>query len=248
MLSGEPDPTRSVTPPPPPPPTNSGPETRAVTPPPPASSTLSAEPDLTRSVTPPPPPANYQCQYELKYGKDIHAQILAWMRDVTGKPLEGKGNDDTLIKHLRSGEVLCELANAIKPGSVKRIERKAGPFPMRENIARFLAAAKDIGVPNNELFDTPDLFEGRNMRQVRVCIFALGRATHDVAGYTGPRLGKPVRSKAGAHNKSQYKVQTNTGLWGKAGGAHLPMAGVGQAKMRPITTTGRPEVEAPVLS
>ena len=62
-----------------------------------------------------------------------------------------------LILTIRSealhGERLCELINAIQPGSVPRITRSAMPFRQMENIAAYLDACRTIGVPNFELFN-----------------------------------------------------------------------------------------------
>ena len=42
-----------------------------------------------------------------------------------------------------------------------------GPaFLLMENVQTFLAAAKKYGVPDEEVFQTPDLFEARNIPQV----------------------------------------------------------------------------------
>ena len=38
---------------------------------------------------------------------------------------------------------------------------------LMENIQAFIGAAKNYGVPDEEMFLTPDLFEGRNLPQVR---------------------------------------------------------------------------------
>ena len=39
---------------------------------------------------------------------------------------------------------------------------------LMENIQAFIGAAKNYGVPDEEMFLTPDLFEGRNLPQVRL--------------------------------------------------------------------------------
>ena len=39
----------------------------------------------------------------------------------------------------------------------------------------FLSAAKKYGVADEEVFQTPDLFEARNIPQVALCIFSLGK-------------------------------------------------------------------------
>ena len=42
-----------------------------------------------------------------------------------------------------------------------------GPaFLLMENVQAFLAAAKKYGVPDEEVFQTPDLFEAQNSPQV----------------------------------------------------------------------------------
>lgn len=40
---------------------------------------------------------------------------------------------------------------------------------------RFQAAIKEYGVPQEEIFQTADLFERRNIPQVTLCLYALGR-------------------------------------------------------------------------
>ena len=42
------------------------------------------------------------------------------------------------------------------------------PFMLMENIQAFLAAAQRYGVPAEELFQTADLFERRNIPQVGI--------------------------------------------------------------------------------
>ena len=65
--------------------------------------------------------------------------------------------------------------NKLKPGSVKKITTKSGGFALRETVSSFCVAAKAYGVPDNELFQTEDLFEKKNIPQVTMCIHALGR-------------------------------------------------------------------------
>jgi hypothetical protein len=42
-------------------------------------------------------------------------------------------------------------------------------------VYRFQAALKKYGVPEEEIFQTADLFERRNIPQVTLCLYALGR-------------------------------------------------------------------------
>ena len=64
-----------------------------------------------------------------------------------------------------------------------------------ENVQSFLAAAKKYGVPDEEVFQTPDLFEARNIPQVALCLFSLGRATQKHPDYQGPTLGPKMATK-----------------------------------------------------
>jgi hypothetical protein len=60
---------------------------------------------------------------------------------------------------------LCKLANALKPGSVKKINTGSLAFKQMENINSFLEFARNKGVKANDLFQTVDLYEASNMTQ-----------------------------------------------------------------------------------
>ena len=64
-----------------------------------------------------------------------------------------------------------------------------------ENVQSFLSAAKKYGVPDEEVFQTPDLFEARNLSQVALCLFSLGRATQKHPEFSGPSLGPKTATK-----------------------------------------------------
>lgn len=76
---------------------------------------------------------------------------------------------------LKDGIVLCKLINKLAPGSVKKIQERGTNFQLMENIQRFQAAVKKYGVPEEEIFQTADLFERRNISQVTLSLYALGR-------------------------------------------------------------------------
>ena len=71
-----------------------------------------------------------------------------------------------------------------------------GPaFLLMENIQSFLAAVKKYGVVDEEDFQTPDLFEARNIPQVTLCLFSLGRTTQKHPEYTGPMIGPKMATE-----------------------------------------------------
>ena len=72
--------------------------------------------------------------------------------------------------------LLCNLLNAIRAGTVsQKVSKSPMPFPQRENVKAFIDGARLLGVPDAENFDTGDLFDGSNMKQVMICLHSLGR-------------------------------------------------------------------------
>ncbi|KAJ2152365.1 Protein kinase of the Mitotic Exit Network, partial [Coemansia sp. RSA 637] len=81
----------------------------------------------------------------------------------------------TLHHTLRDGVVLCRLINTLRPGAVKRINTKRLPFVQMENISNFLAAAQSLGLDSSDLFQTVDLYEGKNIPKVVMTLLAIAR-------------------------------------------------------------------------
>ncbi|MCL4151548.1 UNVERIFIED_CONTAM: hypothetical protein GTU68_048657 [Idotea baltica] len=96
---------------------------------------------------------------------------MEWISAVLGEKLP-PGNPDDILK---DGVILCNLMNKLAPGSVKKIQTSGGSFKLMENIQRFQAGVKAYGVPMEEVFQTADLFEKRNIPQVFLSLYALGR-------------------------------------------------------------------------
>ena len=69
------------------------------------------------------------------------------------------------------------MMNKIEEGAIKKFKQKGPAFLLMENVQSFLAAIKKYGVPDEEVFQTPDLFEARNISQVTLCLYALARTT-----------------------------------------------------------------------
>merc|ERR1712227_54105 len=110
-------------------------------------------------------------------------EALDWVSAVIGEPLPGDFH-----KVLKDGTILCKLINKISPGSVKKVATKGSNFQLMENIAAYQKAVKKYGVPQEEIFQTADLFEARNLKQVALHIHALGRIATN-KGFAGPGLG-----------------------------------------------------------
>lgn len=127
-----------------------------------------------------------------KRDPELEKQALDWIEANLGEPVDrSKPYEDVL----RDGIVLCNLMNKLVPGCIKKIDKKGGGFALMQNIERFQEAAKAYGVPVNEVFQTVDLWERKNIPGVTKCIFALGRTTQLHPEYTGPQLGPKMAEK-----------------------------------------------------
>ncbi|KAF9948017.1 hypothetical protein BGZ72_010005, partial [Mortierella alpina] len=101
----------------------------------------------------------------------------SFIERTVGQPLPS--ND--LHESLKDGVILCRLANRLRPGTVEQISLKNLPFVKMENISNFLNAAKQLGVQSSDLFQTVDLYEGKDMTQVVSTILTLERVLGGVA-------------------------------------------------------------------
>ncbi|XP_067945578.1 muscle-specific protein 20-like isoform X2 [Watersipora subatra] len=114
---------------------------------------------------------------------EAEAKAVAWMKEVLKKdPPPG-----TYEESLRNGVYLCELINAIAPNSVKKIHQKGQAFTVMQNIEAFQKALVAYGVPAEDLFQTVDLWEKRNIPAVTKTIYALSR-TAGFKGWQGPTI------------------------------------------------------------
>lgn len=104
--------------------------------------------------------------------KDKEAQ--EWIEAILGEKFPaGKLYEDVL----RDGVVCCNLINKIKPNSVPKVnDSGASSFKLMENVNNFQKALKAYGVPDQDVFQTVDLYEKKDISQVTNTFFALGRA------------------------------------------------------------------------
>lgn len=112
--------------------------------------------------------------------KEQEKEVLEWIFAVLGEKVPPGEYEDIL----RDGQVLCKLANKLAPGSVKKIQERGTNFQLMENVQRFQAAIKKYGVPEEEIFQTADLFERRNIPQVTLCLYSLGRIVSGIHYYS----------------------------------------------------------------
>lgn len=89
-------------------------------------------------------------------------EARAFLEETLKEPVVGD-----LYEVLRNGQLLCKFINILKPGSVAKINTGKMPFTCMENIGSYITACKKLGLPDQYNFMTVDLWENKNMGQVR---------------------------------------------------------------------------------
>lgn len=112
--------------------------------------------------------AELAARREANYDFESEHEAQEWIEAVTGEPFA-----DEFGEELRNGKRLCVLINAIKPGAVRKVNDSRMPFKQMENVSNFLKACRAVGVAEYSLFETVDLFEGKDLGLVVRCLVSL---------------------------------------------------------------------------
>jgi len=111
-----------------------------------------------------------------KYNKDLAKEALDWIKSlVPNADVECSYEEDAVHKKLKDGQILCQLINALEPGSVPKINTSTMAFKQMENIGKYLHACEAFGLESSSSFQTVDLYEKQNIAGVISAIHALGR-------------------------------------------------------------------------
>ena len=76
---------------------------------------------------------------------------------------------------LKSGVILCRVLNKISPGTITTIHKSSIAYMQMENIGQYIKGCVSIGMPGQDNFDTPDLYNMKNLTQVVTQIHRLAR-------------------------------------------------------------------------
>ncbi|XP_023669314.1 transgelin-3b isoform X1 [Paramormyrops kingsleyae] len=156
-----------------------------------------------------------QEKIEQKYDPDLEARLVDWIVAQCGgnveRPLPGKNNFQTW---LMDGTLLCRLINSLYPRGkepIKKIPETQMAFRQMEKISQFLKAAEAYGVITTDIFQTVDLWEGKDMAAVQRTLMALGSVavTKDDGHYRGDR--EWFHKKAQGHRREFSLEQLRRG-------------------------------------
>ncbi|XP_034405926.1 transgelin-like [Cyclopterus lumpus] len=118
-----------------------------------------------------------QSKIDKKYDPELEERLTEWIvaqcGPEVGRPEPAKTGFQNWLKN---GCVLSELINSLyatnKP--IKTIKTSSMVFKQMEQISMFLKAAENYGVTKTDIFQTVDLFEGKDMAAVQRTLMALG--------------------------------------------------------------------------
>ncbi|TRY83378.1 hypothetical protein DNTS_016650 [Danionella cerebrum] len=117
-----------------------------------------------------------QDKIEQKYDPELEERLVEWITaqcgPAVGRPEPGKLGFQTW---LRDGCVLCELINSLSGDRpVKKIQSSSMAFKQMEQVSQFLTAAERYGLVKTDIFQTVDLWEGKDLAAVQRTLLALG--------------------------------------------------------------------------
>ena len=155
-----------------------------------------------------------------------------WIETVTNGDFD---SSKSFAANLQDGTRLCELINAIQPGSVGKIYRGGLAFKQMENISLFLRGCQQLGMPKDDCFATKDLFEENNLGNVIGCLEGLGGLcqANNISGI--PTYGKNKYATANKRvwTEEQLKAQKEQDT-----GTMLNQGSVGIMERTQVTRSG----------
>lgn len=144
--------------------------------------------------------AEVKRKIEAKYDTNDEMEVRYWIEAVLGIELDPSAAQDEPLGQkkmqevLKSGIILCQLAQAVVGPSACKFKEKSMAFIQMENISNFLGACEKYGVAKTDLFQTVDLYEGQNMLAVLTGIQAFSRKAQ-AHGFDGPTIGPKESTK-----------------------------------------------------
>jgi len=130
---------------------------------------------------------------------------LQWIATCTKKEVTGDFEAD-----LKDGYLLCQLLKHISSKTYKKLKIKAKvtkqPFVCRTQIQNFVMGCKDLGMAEQDVCSSQDLYEGDNLNNVVNHLYALNAICYKLEAsgkYKGPFIvGSNV--KFAAENKRTF--------------------------------------------
>ncbi|XP_030637991.1 transgelin-2 [Chanos chanos] len=180
-----------------------------------------------------------QNKIDKKYDPELEERLVQWIQAQcgpgAGSPEPGKSGFQNWLK---DGCVLSELINSLYVGDkpIKKVQRSPMAFKQMEQISQFLNAAERYGVTKTDMFQTVDLWEGKDLAAVQRTLMALGSlaVTKDDGCYRGDQSWFHKKAQENRRDFSEEQLKEGQSVIGLQMGTNK---GASQAGM---TGYGRP--------
>ncbi|XP_044128928.1 transgelin-2-like [Bufo gargarizans] len=159
-----------------------------------------------------------QLKIDQKYNPELENILVQWI--ISQCPPEcGRPEEEGKLgfqKWLKDGTVLGHLINSLAPKSVAKIQTSAMAFKQMEQVSQFLKACERYGIAAADLFQTVDLWEGKDMATVQRTLMNLGglAVTKDDGCFRGDPNWFPKKSMENRRAFSQDKLKEGQSVIG----------------------------------
>ncbi|XP_034540234.1 transgelin-like [Notolabrus celidotus] len=181
-----------------------------------------------------------QSKIDKKYDPELEEKLVEWIKAQcgpgVGQPEPGKAGFQTWLK---DGCVLSEHINSLYLSSkpIRSIKSSGMAFKQMEQISLFLKAAESYGVTKSDLFQTVDLFEGKDLAAVQRTLLAVGNlaVTKDDGTYKGDptwfnKKAQENRREFSEEQLNQGKSVISLQMGTNTGASQAGMTGYGQSR------------------
>lgn len=124
---------------------------------------------------------------EFKYSRELEQSAKDWIQKVL--------DDQTIFSSasfasaLKSGTVLLRLIQKLYPNQLTyKINDSKFGYRQLENLGNYIKACFSIGLQPTDLFDTPDLYDEKNINLVISSIHILAKHVAKSENYNGPKI------------------------------------------------------------
>lgn len=118
-----------------------------------------------------------QSKIEKKYDPELEERLVLWIQAQCGSSVEAPETGRAGFQQwLKDGCTLSKLINSLYPMDkpIKKVQSSGMAFKQMEQISQFLTAAENYGVTKTDMFQTIDLWEGKDLAAVQRTLMALG--------------------------------------------------------------------------
>jgi transgelin len=139
------------------------------------------------------------------YNSELEKIVKDWIETILGKSTFD--NSQTFGDNLKSGVILCNLVNKIQPYIIKKVHDSQVAYKQIENIGNYIKACSQLGLPRQDTFDVPDLYNEKNLTLVLESIHRFARYVTNILKVANI---PPIRNPSSIDLWTSTLVETGT--------------------------------------